>query len=99
MLRKAYLPMAMLRRLLTCLAILTGLAAVSAPAQASLLDSLTAQLEQGEKADEDKRAESECVERQRAKRLRRDKPSPCEAVKPVRIYIPTVQFGPDRAFE
>ena len=96
---KAYLRLAMLRRLLACLAIATGLAAVSAPAQAALYQGLSAQLEQGEKAGETKRAECECQERQRAQRLRGEKPTPCDTAKPLRIYIPTVQFGADRAYE
>ena len=52
----------MLTRLLACLALLTGLAAVGAPAKAATAPE-------------------------------------CKPRKPVVIYIPTVQFGPDRAFE
>lgn len=90
----------MLRRLLACLALLTGLVAVGAPAHAAVSAAVAAQIEQTQQADEAGRTVPvTCAERQRQQRLRGDKVTPCRPAEPITIYIPTVQFGPDRAFE
>ena len=97
---KTYLRQTMLRRLLTCLAIATGLVAVSAPAQASVIGALEAQIEQSQRAcEKDRSEECACIERQRQQRARGEKPAPCHTANPVRIYIPTVHLGVDRAHE
>ena len=98
--RKTYLWRTMLRHLLTCLAIATGLVAVSAPAQASVIGALEAQIEQSQRAcEKDRSEECACIERQRQQRARGEKPAPCRTATPIRIYIPTVHFGADRAYE
>ena len=100
MLLQSYLRYTMLRRLLTCLAIATGLVAVSAPAQASVISALEAQIEQSQRAcEKDRSEECACIERQRQQRARGEKPAPCRTATPLRIYIPTVHFGADRAYE
>lgn len=97
---RAYLVSTMLRRLLTCLALITGLAAVNAPAHASVLDTMGATLELTQKADDSGKAEKvTCAERQRQQRSRGEKVTPCRPCESVRVVIPTVMFGVDRAFE
>jgi hypothetical protein len=100
MVLKTYLRQTMLRRLLTCLAIVTGLVSVSAPAQASVMGALESQIEQSQRAcEKDRSEECACIERQRQQRARGEKPVPCRTANPVRIYIPTVHLGADRAHE
>lgn len=90
----------MLRRLLACLALITGLAAAGAPAQAGLANVVEAQLQLTQKVEETGKSEEvSCAERQRQQRLKGERVTPCRTSEPVTIYIPTVQFGPDRAFE
>ena len=95
-----YLQTLMLRRLLACFAILTGLVAANAPAHATMISALEAQLEDQRKADDPVRsAESACVEKQRKQRLRGERITPCRVPETVTVYVPTIQFGPDRAYE
>lgn len=90
----------MLRRLLACLALITGLAAAGAPAHASMAEALNAQLEMAQRSEEPaKSEETPCAERQRQQRQRGEKVTRCRPSETVTIYIPTVQFGPDRALE
>lgn len=96
---RTYLRWTMLRRLLACLALVTGLAAVGAPAQASFAEALE-QLEiASSQSDKAKTPAEECEARQQAQRKRGLKPAPCADERPVTIYLPTVMFGPDRALE
>lgn len=100
MLLKSYLRWMMLRRLLTCLAIATGLFSVAAPAQAAVVGTLETRIEQSQRAcEKDRSEECACIERQRQQRARGEKPAPCRTASPIRIYIPTVHFGADRAYE
>ena len=95
-----YLGGSMLRRLLACFAILTGLAAANAPAHATIVSALEAQIEDQRRADDPARsAETACVEKQRKQRLRGERITPCRAPETVTVYVPTVMFGPDRAHE
>lgn len=92
---------AMLRRVLTCLALITGLAATGAPANAALIEAWAAQAQsEEERAEPGKKQACECRERRSETRQKpceeRDEPRPR---KRTIIYIPTVQFGPDRAYE
>jgi len=97
---RAYLGSTMLRRLLACLALISGLAAVNAPAHASVLDAMGASLEMTQRADDSGKAEkTTCAERQRQQRQRGEKVTPCRPCESVRVVIPTVMFGADRAFE
>ncbi len=90
----------MLRRLLACLALLTGLAAVGAPAHAVVAGVVGPQLEMSQRVEDGTRSEEPtCADRQRHQRQKGVKVTPCRPSEPVTIYIPTVQFGPDRAFE
>ncbi len=96
---KAYLGGTMLARLLACLALVTGLAAVGAPAQARLLSAASEQIESNaQNPQPGKSAECSPVEQRNVKGATQAQ-AKCRARKPVVIYIPTVQFGPDRAFE
>ena len=95
-----YLGRAMLRRLLACLAIITGLAAAGTPAHASVVELIGATVEQSRSADEPAKTEAEiCAARQRLQRERGQKVTPCPTATPVKIYIPSVYLGSDRAFE
>lgn len=93
-----YLRRTMIARFLAFLALLTGLAALGAPAQA-FEGSVGVGVEQRADQDDAKDAQSQCAERQRKQKSRTDKLTPCKPQQPVVIYIPTVMFGPDRAFE
>jgi hypothetical protein len=90
----------MRRQLLALLALLTGLAAVGAPAHAALGREIGIGVEQSASGDSDAReAKSLCEEKQRKQKLRGEKVTPCKKQEPVVIYLPTVQFGADRAYE
>lgn len=90
----------MLTRLLACLALITGLAATGTPANAAYALALSAQVS-------DSAVEAQASKSQRCESIARKGKLPpkaatapeCKPRKPVVIYIPTVQFGPDRAFE
>jgi hypothetical protein len=91
----------MLRKLITLLAILTGLAAINAPAQARLASSDTAGIERLQAGWADRTAALVAVAaevRFRTGSERRDR-EPAKPKPPVNtILIPTIQFG-DRARE
>lgn len=90
----------LLSRLLACLALLTGLAATGAPVEAVAVDMVGAQLEAEADSDQDSEVGNcACREHQRKARARGQQVRPCAEQRPIRIYIPTVQFGPDRAIE
>ena len=99
MMGKAYLFGAMLRRLLACLALISGLVAVSTPAHADLLEAIDRMEISAEDSDKTKTAITACEQKQQAQRQRGEKPSPCVQDRTVRIFIPSVMFGPDRALE
>ena len=100
MMHKAYLTRAMLRRILACLALITGLAAVGTPAQARMMLDYGQQVENGSStAQGGQRAD--CIasaEKMSPQGKVVAKPA-CPPRKPIVIYIPTVQLGPDRARE
>ena len=88
----------MLKRLLTFLAIITGLTAVGAPVHVSAAGTLGVALEQSQRADQPAKDDiATCEERQR--KARGEKTRPCRPASTVTVVIPTVMFGPDRAFE
>ena len=90
----------MLRRLLASLALLTGLAAVSAPAHAQLIEALHTHLETSERQDQaDQQQRCPCEHQQGQARSRTKTAEPCPGERPVRIYLPTVQLGIDLALE
>ena len=90
----------MLRRLITLLAILTGLTAVGGPAHAGIAAGFDATLELSQQADSPSKSEAAaCVQRQQTLRVARGH-SPartCSATRP--IAVPTVIVGVDRARE
>lgn len=90
----------MLRRLLTCLAVLTGLTAVAAPAQAENVRSMVSQVEAqlgdpAESGSEDRVCE--CREKSKDGKKIEDKDCPRE--KRRTIYIPPIYVGSDIALE
>ncbi len=90
----------MFRQLLALLALLTGLAAVGAPAHAAVGETFGVGVEQKADSDSESReAQSACAEKQRKQKLRSEKVTPCKQQAPVVVYVPTVMFGADRAFE
>ena len=88
----------MLRQVLAFLALLTGLTAVGVPVQA-YDNNVRIGVEQRADPDDVKDAQNACEDKQRKQKSRTDKMTPCKKQQPVTIYIPTVMFGPDRAFE
>ena len=99
MLAKAYLTAAMLRRLLACLALISGLAAVGAPAHARMNAVVAQQVEEcavGVSGRQVACASGGSTAEEAARSVVPVKPRPR---RPVVIYIPTVQYGPDRAWE
>lgn len=97
---KAYLNRTMLARLLACLALVTGLAAVGAPAHSALLTAASQQVEaDGSSSNPSKNQSCTCSDPRNVGKATDSAQAKCRARKPVVIYIPTVQFGADRAYE
>ena len=95
-----YLWAAMLRRILTCLALITGLAAFGAPAEARMMLDSGQQVENTMAGAQGAPTASCVPASQKASSQLKSRPSgDCKRRKPVVIFIPTVQFGPDRALE
>ncbi|WP_284125196.1 hypothetical protein [Parerythrobacter aestuarii] len=90
----------MRRYILTLLALLTGLAAVGTPASAAMGDLLGSQVQAGSQDKSDEKRE-ECRLRKERERnpTKREDTRDCALPKPVRVYLPTVMFGSDRAYE
>jgi hypothetical protein len=96
----AYLPRVMLRRLLACLALITGLAAIGAPVNAGAVDTFAAQVGTSKPVPAAPAVErEECQTQRGAMTGKREKSPDCRQRRTVVITIPTVQFGPDRALE
>jgi len=90
----------MLTRLLACLALITGLAAAGTPANAAFAQALSAEVsDRAEEAQPGKTQRCEAAARKSKLPAKADPAPGCKVRKAVTIYIPTVQFGPDRAFE
>ena len=90
----------MLTRLLACLALLTGLAAAGTPANAAYAQALSAEVGISTvEAQPSKARRCESIARKGKLPAKADPAQDCKPRKPIVIYIPTVQFGPDRAFE
>lgn len=89
----------MLRRLLACLALLTGLAAAGAPAQAELASSVAAQLETSAMAPVAERGAVAAVLRPLPRRFEPARgPSPATRLVPAADRL-SVRIGSDRARE
>ena len=90
----------MFRQLLALIALLTGLAALGAPAQAVVGTESSVGVEQSASGDIDPRdAQCACAEKQRKQKMRGERVTPCKKQEPVTVYIPSVMFGADRAYE
>jgi hypothetical protein len=90
----------MLRRILTCLALITGLAAVGAPADARMTLDVAQQVEITAGTAQAGQTAPCVVAQQKLTSRAKDAPlGDCKRRKPLVIFIPTVQFGPDRALE
>ena len=90
----------MLRQLLALIALLSGLAAVAAPAHAAIGSGVDVGMEQvAESAVAPKSGKPNCGERDVEQKLKGDKATPCRPAPTVIIVVPTVMFGPDRAYE
>jgi len=90
----------MLRRLLTCLALITGLAAAGAPANAAVMDALSQQVSAtSAPCQPSKATQCECIAQPIPGPAKGDPVKSCGARKPVVIFIPTIYFGADRAYE
>lgn len=97
---KAYLSRTMLARFLACLALVTGLAAIGAPVNATLLSASSQQIESnGSASSPSKNATCACTSQRSLDKAIDQAQAKCRTRKPVVIYMPTVQFGADRAYE
>lgn len=100
MLAQAYLNRAMLRRILACLALITGLAATGTPAHARMMLDYGHQVENSASTSQGSSQASCSVSGQRVNAQGKVIAQPgCPPRKPIVIYIPTVQLGTDRARE
>lgn len=90
----------MLRQLLAFLALVTGFAALDAPAQAAVANAASVSVERSGDAEQTARpGEIACVPRQAKQRRAGEAVIPCRRQRPIVIYLPSVHLGPDRARE
>lgn len=100
MLHKAYLTRTMLRRILACLALITGLAALGTPAEARMRLDFGQQIENSPAVSQGSQQAPCSTLPQRTSTQGKVASQPdCAPRRPIVIYIPTVQLGPDRARE
>ncbi|GAA4036893.1 hypothetical protein [Parerythrobacter jejuensis] len=90
----------MRRQILTLLALLTGFAAMGVPASAAVGEMFGPQVQSGAEAKAEERRE-ECRLRKERDRspVKRESIKDCKPRKSVKLYLPTVMFGIDRAYE
>ena len=92
--------MLMLRQLLAFFALLSGLATIGVPVHAAVGGAAGAVFEQSDTREEEPRTKrAPCLAKEPRQRLRDNRPDPCVRPASVTIYVPTVMFGPDRAYE
>lgn len=90
----------MLRRLLACLALISGLTAVGTPVHATIVEAVGSTLEQTEQCEKNAtRAFHPNIERQGEHRGRGDAGKPFETCRTIAILTPRVLIGIDRSFE
>jgi hypothetical protein len=91
----------MFKRLLTCLARITGLAAVATPANAGFVEAISEQFQSSApSAQPGKSTECSCSSHGAVAGTKKGATANCrKRDKRITIIIPTVQFGADRAFE
>lgn len=88
-----------MRRLFAFLALLTGLTAIGASAQANVISASALEVAVAAATLGDKRKQAECPIARKTQTNRAESSKDCKEFRPVVIVIPTVQFGADRAFE
>jgi len=90
----------MRRQILTLLALLTGLAAIGTPANAAMGEMFGPQVQSGSQSTAEQRRQ-ECHKQKQAERspVRRESVKDCPPPKRIKIYLPTVMLGSDRATE
>ena len=100
MLAKAYLSRSMLRRMLACLALITGLVATGTPAHARMILDSSTRIETSVPTSQGSSQAPCSSQPQRVNAQGKVVTQPgCAPRRPVVVYIPTVQYGPDRAYE
>lgn len=98
---RTYIRTTMLRRLLACLALITGLAAAGAPLTVSAAEAMSQQVANGSCVSEQGREQRcDCTEKRESQPFGKRKSSTgCKPRKPVLVNIPPLYLGPDRALE
>ena len=93
------MPADMLRRLIACLALLTGIAATGAPAHAAFVGAVSERVASSDCSRAADEARCRCIQQRRNQGDRDENPRECKPRRTITIVIPTVQYGPDRAHE
>ncbi|MDN3645600.1 hypothetical protein QWY75_05190 [Pontixanthobacter aestiaquae] len=88
-----------MRRLIALLALLSGLAAAGAPVTAAQVSDVCDRITSSESAEAGKVQACKCRESRRNSSGKADTTKGRKSCKPVVIFIPTIQFGADRAYE
>ncbi|MFZ1743856.1 MAG: hypothetical protein WAT93_13440 [Pontixanthobacter sp.] len=88
-----------MRHLIALFALLSGLAAVGAPVTAAQISEACEQVASAESSQQGKQCQCESRSERKPVPGKSGSGKSCKARKPVVIYIPTVQFGADRAYE
>ena len=88
-----------MRRLLAFLALLSGLAAVGTPVGAAVSNGVCEQVASAEVSQPGKQVQCACDTKRRGPASGAGSERGAKTRKPVKIFIPTVQFGADRAHE
>lgn len=90
----------MLRRVLACFALITGLAAIGAPVQVSAAVAMAEQVESSREAKATGKRQ-DCANQQPSTLGQSDgeKRKPCAKLPIIRILIPSVMLRADRAYE
>ena len=90
----------MLRRILACFALVTGLTAIGAPVNASIVEALQCEIGVTADAHDDNAEERRICEEETAKNPRRERGETTKPAKRSKRYIrPPILFGVDRAHE
>ena len=97
---KAYLCTSMLRRILACFALITGLTAAGSPADARVMAVVAQSVVEAAQAQQQAPTSAcESIQQRAGLRNKSAVPAPCRPPKTVVIVIPTIQLGSDRALE
>ena len=89
----------MLRRLLACLALITGLAATGAPVSVAAVEATTQRVVSSETTRQETEARCKRADQRGGNAGRSESERRCKERKSVTIYVPTVQIGSDVAYE